>query len=200
MRIINCYLWFKNIYSDADNFIGNLNFGLSGSGELIRLFDENDYLIDSVLYNDEYPWETEPDGNGPTLELVNPLLDNSLAENWISSEGFGTPGFTNSRYLTNKQKLVTISDFKVFNNYPNPFNPTTTISYELPQHAHVKVTIYNILGNLIKNLVDEEQSLGYKSIQWNATNNNGQQVSAGVYIYNVEVKNFSYTKKMVLVK
>ena len=191
---------FKNIYSDADNFIGNLNFGLSGSGELIRLFDENDYLIDSVLYNDEYPWETEPDGNGPTLELVNPLLDNSLAENWISSEGFGTPGFINSGYLTSKQKLVTISDFKVFNNYPNPFNPTTTISYELPHHAHVKVTIYNILGNLIKNLVDEEQSLGYKSIQWNATNNNGQQVSAGVYIYNVEVKNLSYTKKMVLVK
>ena len=127
-------------------------------------------------------------------------MKDCLDTNWISSEGFGTPGFINSGYLTSKQKLVTISDFKVFNNYPNPFNPTTTISYELPQHAHVKVTIYNILGNLIKNLVDEEQSLGYKSIQWNATNNNGQQVSAGVYIYNVEVKNLSYTKKMVLVK
>ena len=60
---------FKNTYPSVNNFIGNFDFGLSGGGELIRIFDENSFLIDSVLYDDVHPWSDNADGNGPTLEL-----------------------------------------------------------------------------------------------------------------------------------
>ena len=97
---------FKNRYPSVNNFIGNFDFGLSGGGELIRIFDENSFLIDSVLYDDVHPWSDNADGNGPTLELVNPHFDNSLAENWTSSMQFGTPGSINSGFLYNNKELL----------------------------------------------------------------------------------------------
>ena len=57
-----------------------------------------------------------------------------------------------------------------------------------------------MLGNVVNNLVNANQSSGYKSVQWDATNNQGQPVSAGVYIYSIETKNFRQTKKMILLK
>ena len=78
------------------NFIGNLNFGLSGGGELIRIFDSTGVLADAVYYDDIDPWPEEADGNGPTLELINPFEDNALAINWSASEGYGSPGSINT--------------------------------------------------------------------------------------------------------
>ena len=85
-------------------------------------------------------------------------------------------------------------------NYPNPFNPKTTLEYELPLNAFIKITIYDMLGNEVKNLVSTNQSPGYKSIQWNSTNNQGESVSAGVYIYSIEAGDYRQTKKMILLK
>ena len=90
--------------------------------------------------------------------------------------------------------------FTLHQNYPNPFNPVTKLRYDLPQDSHVKVTVYDMLGNVINNLVNDNQNSGYKSIQWNATNNQGQQVSAGVYLYSIEAGDFRQTKKMILLK
>ena len=78
--------------------MGNFGFGLSGGGELLRLFDSNGQLVDKVEYNDIAPWPTEPDGAGPTLELINPSLENDMASNWAASSGNGTPGAVNSVY------------------------------------------------------------------------------------------------------
>ena len=85
-------------------------------------------------------------------------------------------------------------------NFPNPFNPITTIIYELPQDSFVDVTVYDMLGNVVKNLVNTNQSSGYKSVQWDATNNQGELVSAGVYLYKIQAENFVDTKKMILLK
>ena len=90
--------------------------------------------------------------------------------------------------------------FFVFQNYPNPFNPVTTLRYDLPEDAMVNITIYDMLGNVINNLVNTKQSSGHKSVQWNATDNVGQPVSAGVYLYSIETKDFRQTKKMILLK
>jgi len=90
--------------------------------------------------------------------------------------------------------------FTLHQNHPNPFNPITTIQYDLPEDALVNITIYNMLGKVVSNLVSSQQNAGYKSIQWNATNNIGQPVSAGVYIYTIEAGEFRQTKKMVLLK
>ena len=90
--------------------------------------------------------------------------------------------------------------FMLHQNYPNPFNPETTLEYELPLNAFIKITIYDLLGNEIKNLVSTNQSPGFKSIQWNSTNNQGEPVSAGVYLYSIEAGDFRQTKKMILLK
>jgi hypothetical protein len=85
-------------------------------------------------------------------------------------------------------------------NYPNPFNPVTTLSYDLPEDAMVNITIYDMVGRIVNNLVRSQQTAGYKSIQWNATNNIGQPVSAGLYLYTIQAGEFRQTKKMVLLK
>ena len=90
--------------------------------------------------------------------------------------------------------------FKLNQNYPNPFNPVTTLGYDLPKKGLVNITIYDMLGNVINQLVNEVQNSGYKSTQWNATNNQGQPVSAGIYLYSIEAGEFRQTKKMILVK
>ena len=95
---------------------------------------------------------------------------------------------------------VTPLTYKLYNAYPNPFNPSTTLHYDLPNDEFVNITIYDMLGNVINNLVNANQSSGYKSIQWDAINNQGQQVSAGVYLYSIEAGDFRQTKKMILLK
>ena len=93
--LCNNIIAFQEINPDVNNIIGELDFGLSGGGELLQLFDNSGNLIDFVDYNDSYPWPTEPHGNGPTLELIDPLSDNNLAENWEASEHLGSPGHHN---------------------------------------------------------------------------------------------------------
>ena len=90
--------------------------------------------------------------------------------------------------------------YNLHNAYPNPFNPITSLSYDLLEDSFVSITIYDMLGNVINNLVDDNQSSGFKSIQWDATNNKGQPVSAGVYLYSIEANGFRQTKKMILLK
>ena len=94
----------------------------------------------------------------------------------------------------------TPTDYFLSQNFPNPFNPITTVRYELPEDSFVDVTVYDMLGNAVNNLVNTYQSSGYKSIQWDATSNQGEPVSAGVYLYKIKAGDFVDTKKMVLVK
>ena len=89
---------FKILFQDVDNAIGDFDFKLKNDGELIRLFDTGGALIDSVRYNDIEPWPVIPDGNGPTLELLHPSLDNTSGTNWGYSVDNGTPGEINSVY------------------------------------------------------------------------------------------------------
>ena len=89
----------------------------------------------------------------------------------------------------------------MYQNYPNPFNPETTIKYQLPKTSKVTLTIYNILGQKIKTLVDEEKQTGYYSVKWDGTDDFGAKVSSGIYIYRMETnKGFVKTLKMVFLK
>ncbi|MBT6939770.1 MAG: T9SS type A sorting domain-containing protein, partial [Candidatus Marinimicrobia bacterium] len=85
-------------------------------------------------------------------------------------------------------------------NYPNPFNPVTTLRYDLPEEALVNITIYDMMGRVVKTMVNSQQNAGYKSIQWNATTDEGKPVSAGLYLYTIQAGEFRQTKKMVLLK
>jgi len=90
--------------------------------------------------------------------------------------------------------------FALHQNYPNPFNPITTLRYDLPEQATVNIIIYDMLGREIKTLVNTTQNAGFKSVIWNATNDYGKPVSAGVYLYKIQAGEFVQTKKMVLLK
>ncbi len=98
-------------------------------------------------------------------------------------------------------ELIAIpAEFALYQNYPNPFNPITTINYDIPEDFHVKLTIHDITGRQVIQLVNEDQQAGYKSVQWNGRNSSGQLVSAGMYFYTIESGNYSAVRKMVLLK
>ena len=91
-------------------------------------------------------------------------------------------------------------EFALGQNYPNPFNPTTKIHYALANDEFVSINIYDLMGRNIKLLINSSQAAGYYEIDWNATNNNGELVPAGMYFYMIQAGEFTSTKKMVLLK
>ena len=104
-----------------------------------------------------------------------------------------------SKLNVNESDLVPES-FALYANYPNPFNPTTTISYDLPEQAQVTLSIYDLLGKKIKTLVNQSQDAGNKIAMWDGTDEFGRQVSAGVYLYRIQAGEFTQTRKMLLLK
>ena len=141
-----------------------------------------------------------------TIMVINGLLPES--EYHIRVRGINEAGaglwssiFTFTTIFLNRDQESFLPNKLALNqNYPNPFNPITTLQYDLPGDELVNITVYDILGNVINQLVNEVQNSGYKSIQWNATNSQGQPVSAGVYLYSIEAGDFRQTKKMILLK
>ena len=76
----------------------------------------------------------------------------------------------------------------------------TTLRYDLPEDALVNIIIYDMMGRVVKTLINDQQTAGYKSLQWNATNDADSPVSAGIYLYTIQAGEFRKTKKMVLLK
>jgi len=105
----------------------------------------------------------------------------------------GSPGGVQGTKNTGNRKLRST-------NYPNPFNPSTTISYELPQASNVSVRIYNILGAEVKTLVDDFKSAGEHNVFWDGTDNSGSSVSSGMYFYRITTDKQAIAKKMLLIK
>jgi hypothetical protein len=92
------------------------------------------------------------------------------------------------------------SQFSLNQNYPNPFNPQTKLEFTLSKGCHVRLDIYNILGERIRALVDEHQTAGYKTVSWDGKDYNGNEVPTGVYFYRIKAGEFTQAKKMVLLK
>lgn len=189
-------LLFKPLFPLVNNYIGNTGFGLSGSGELIRLYDNQMTIMDSLVYDDNAPWPTEPDGNGPTLSLKNPDFDNTLGENWAASIGYGTPGKINDTYVNvEDEERILPTEYALMQNYPNPFNPTTSINYSIPKASSVSLKVYDIIGNEVATLVNEFKNPGNYLVQFDAS-----KLSSGVYFYRIQADYFTSTKKLLLLK
>ena len=91
-------------------------------------------------------------------------------------------------------------EFALSQNYPNPFNPATEIKFALPENAHVKIEIFNVLGQKVRTLVDAHMDAGYQSIVWDGTDRSGRSVSSGVYLYRMQAADKTFTKKMLMLK
>lgn len=155
---------------------------------------------------------------------VNPVLvdefDTSLSSGATFDGAWGVYPFApsgliyisdiqNGLYLFELQDIinsVTDSDgpqpqsFALFENYPNPFNPETRISYQLQDRAQIRLNIYNALGQKIRSLVNEEKAAGLYQITWDGRNESGTQVPSGAYFYSLKTGDFSATKHMLLLK
>tara|TARA_Y100000588_G_scaffold395259_1_gene521977 strand:+ start:5959 stop:20802 length:14844 start_codon:yes stop_codon:yes gene_type:complete len=137
------------------------------------------------------------------------LIEAGEHMNWILTsesgndhilEGHGEITVPTAERFVVKREPVIPTTFALHQNFPNPFNPVTTLRYDLPSDALVTLTIYDMLGKEITQLVNTTQQVGFKSVQWDATDNTGRAVSAGVYLYQIEAGEFVQTKKMVLLK
>jgi len=99
-----------------------------------------------------------------------------------------------------KESGETPKEFALNQNYPNPFNPSTTVSFSLPQKEQVRLEVYDILGNLVKTMVNQEMGAGTYQVVWNGIDQNGARVASGVYLYKLQAGTFSTVKKMLMVK
>ncbi len=90
--------------------------------------------------------------------------------------------------------------FRLGHNFPNPFNPTTEIRYDLPQPSQVKIQIFDLQGRLVKTLINKEQPAGHHSVIWDARNSAGHKVSTGLYFYRMQAGSFNQVKRMILLK
>ena len=107
---------------------------------------------------------------------------------------------TGGNVSATNENILMPNQFRVYDAYPNPFNPVTTLRYQLPEANMVTVKIYDMAGREVKNLIGQQQSQGLHSIQWNGTNNLGKAVSAGIYLYQVQSGMYNQTNKMILLK
>ncbi|MBT4580094.1 MAG: T9SS type A sorting domain-containing protein [Candidatus Marinimicrobia bacterium] len=177
---------FLIIWCDNDDEQGDLhtNFKLSSGGESFAIVSPDGLtILDSLTF----PNQTEDVSFGRTQDDLNP---------WDFMTP--TPGYENGTLLIENNKMP--NKINIHNAFPNPFNPTTTLQYGLPEDAKVSVMIYDLMGREIKTLVNIQQSSGFKSVVWDATNDLGQPVSAGMYIYRISSGDFHQMKKIVLLK
>ena len=113
---------------------------------------------------------------------------------WIQGPSLSTIGVEQSRHSNLPEKI------SLLNNYPNPFNAQTTIHFMLPHTVHINLDIFNIKGEIVKSLISKVMDAGYQSIKWDGTDNNGQKMSSGMYIYKINTEEFIDSKKMLLLK
>jgi len=120
--------------------------------------------------------------------------------------GTGENGSNIGAYGVGCDPILTIASevlpetYALHQNYPNPFNPKTTLRYDLPENSHVNITVYDMLGRVVKTMVNQTQNAGFRFIIWDATNDYGKPVSAGIYLYQIQAGEYMQTKKMVLLK
>jgi hypothetical protein len=129
------------------------------------------------------------DGNGNNIE--------SLDQNWTNGAWENFFKITMSYEWTTdvENTKLPVSEFKLMNNYPNPFNPLTTINYSIGKEGRTKLTVYNLIGSEVAVIVDENKPTGNYSVQFNAGT-----LPSGVYFYKLESGSYSATKKLVLMK
>ena len=119
---------------------------------------------------------------------------------WNEGEVVVNAAQTTLSYALGIEEELLPEVYALHQNFPNPFNPITTLRYDLPENSLVNITIYDLLGREIRTLVSTTQDAGFKSVIWDATNDYGKPVSAGIYLYKIQAGEYISTKKMVLLK
>jgi hypothetical protein len=183
---------YPNLSADkyGDFGAGTNGFGLSNTGELIRLYSNYGTLIDSVIYDEASPWPTQANGFGPSLELISPAMDNTLPESWRASYiNGGTPGAINGTTSIIELSENIINTITV---YPNPSKGNINIDYNLPKKQYVNIELYNIKGSKIRTIEKSYQNKGLHTLT-NKTN-----LDKGMYFLKINIDDKVYTHKIII--
>ena len=203
--------WEVKIYDSFDGSSpGQLLRNISGNSEQpgwvstevdsLFIFEGQSFFIAIRYINGTY--SIPYDNGGPISGNSYYSYDGVLFSNVPSSYGNANIRAkirTDEMMYSNAGDIVP-SEFKLYSNHPNPFNPLTTIQYDLPIDGLVNVLVYDIMGRMVKTLVNGSKNAGQNYIKWNGTNDNDEQVSAGLYLYTIQIGEYIETKKMVLLK
>jgi hypothetical protein len=187
-----------------------LVYGPMGSLVLAVLTTNSWMLPDSVISSDFVSLDTagvrgerKPDGSLPDVAFMHLAPGTHLINSGTIIPGRPYNGkapdlgcFESADSITGlKNEVIHKVGYYLSNNYPNPFNPSTEIAYQLPVSGHVTLTVFNMLGKEVTTLVNEEKIAGSYYIRFNADN-----LASGIYFYNLKTENYSQTKKMILLK
>ena len=188
---------------------------LFGSGKIVPTDAPNGATIREFVVGQYVDGLVLPEGTGgraPLTYSLSPALPAGLTFDATTRTISGTPQaaseavytytVTDANGASASLMLQTLpAAFSLADNFPNPFNPATTIQYALPLAADVELTVYNVVGQVVRTLVAEHQGAGRYAVEWNATDDGGHSVSAGLYLYRLQAGGeFAEVKKMLLLK
>ncbi len=191
---------FRAYNPSITNSIGDLPFGLSSQGDILRLYDDEGKLMDAVDYFINSPWPDNASGTGATLELVEPGIDNMLGENWQAIGIGGTPGKSNFGYLDIDPVEIAEPLTSVFECFPNPFVDFTTIQFHVNAEGYYRLEVFDINGRLIEVLVNEYLIEDNYYIDWYGTNQYNEELKGGVYTVRLSNENKVETIKLIMLK
>jgi len=173
-------------FGSTGAFASGQNYNLTDSSGTIvfrTAFFDVDYVVDAMAI---------PTGQMDIKVIVNQFNTTPQVTS-RSSADFNPP-------VSNDDDVIVAAGTQLLANYPNPFNPETTIRFSLENDAEVMVNIYNTRGQLVRSLVNGQKAAGMHSVVWNGMDDNGQSVSSGIYYYKMYAGKYSSTRKMILMK
>jgi hypothetical protein len=188
---------------------GNVE-GNQNCGGLIG-YNYEDSMVSNSFWDVETSATIYSDGGvgRTTDEMTFPYATNTyvewnFTEEWQADENYvnnnGYPFLRNQPTVDNQEDEIEISQHLNINNFPNPFNPTTIISFELPNDSNVRLEVFNVKGQKLKTLISELLPAGSHSIEWNGKDNSGKNVGSGVYFYKFQSDSTNQVRKMLMLK
>lgn len=188
------FIWGSSFDVDSE-VIYKLIVTLNHSGTAYDNYYDN--ITDTTIGISTYEYATLMTNLGLSHSNINYIVESSDEEFTIVS---GQGGFVFQNTSLSIDSDIVPEVFTLHQNYPNPFNPITKISYELSVNEFISINIYDIKGDKIKSLINNNQEAGYRFVNWDSTNDLGDNVSAGMYLYTIQAGEFRKTKKMILLK
>jgi hypothetical protein len=194
----NMFIWTNSVDTDGQ--------------ELTYSFEMCSILDNAVCFDTSMTERILQLTNQSIIEKLN-LTNGNFDLSWtvdvsdgIDITTIGSNGADSIRYLTFSVDQLELDvpdmpiEYSLRQNYPNPFNPSTTIPYKLGKSEFANLSVFDLNGNLIKNILNQETDAGRGYVEWDGKNEQGQNVSGGIYLYVIETPSFLKTKKMILLK
>jgi hypothetical protein len=187
---------FRKFWPAISASTGDFQFGLSGAGDNVNLYDPDGNLVDYVNYQITPPWPTDAVAKGSSIELINPFADNNDGKNWKTSNTGGTPGKINAAFnpadttdTGGKQSKVSC--------FPNPFSDYTTLQIDIKVSGRYRVEIFNIQGKLLNTVTDQNLEPGDYYLDWSGRSAGGSSLPGGVYIIRLTGENQRYSTRVI---